>query len=99
MQVRARRGELGQAALDRRVYVLVRVPELERAAVELALDLTKTALDCGESRFRQQACPCQRAGMGAAAGDVDRVELEVGFQRRREVLQLGEQAALEAAAP
>jgi hypothetical protein len=37
--------------------------------------------------------------MGEAAGDVDRVELEICLERRRESFQLREQAPLEAAAP
>src|SRR5437899_3105534 len=99
MQVSAGRCQLGQAALDRRVDVLICVSELECAGVQLTLDLPKPALDGGQPRLRQQAGTRERACMREAARDVDRVELEVGFQRRRETLQLWEQTPLEAAAP
>src|SRR5947209_16328282 len=81
MQVGAGGCQLSQAALDRRVDVFVSVSELECATVQLALDLPKPALDGGQPRFRQQACTRERAGVREAAGDVDRVKLEVGFQR------------------
>ena len=99
VQVRAGRGQLGEAALDSGVNVLVSVSELESAPVELSFDLPKAALDGSDSPFRQQASSCKRACVRSTACDVDLIKLEIGFQRRGETLQLGEQSPLEAAPP
>jgi hypothetical protein len=37
--------------------------------------------------------------VGDAAGDVERVQLEIDLQRRRKSLELGEERALESSSP
>ena len=80
MKSGAGRGDLRQAPLDRGVDVFIRVPELELTAVELALDAAEAALDCGELRAGQQAGLGQPPRVGDAAGDVERVELEIRLE-------------------
>ena len=99
MQRGAGRRELRQPPLDGRVDVFVRLFEIELTGVELALDLAQAALDGGELRSGQQARRGQPARVRDASGDVERVELEVDLQRRREPRELREQRPPEAGAP
>ena len=92
-------GDLGQASLDRRVDVLVGCAELELAAVELAPDAAKAALDRRQSRFGENARLGQPPSVGDAAGDVERVELEIRFQRGRELLELWMEVLPKASSP
>jgi len=92
-------GDLGQAPFDRRMDVLIRFAEFELAAVELALDAAQAALDRRELRPRQKAGLGQPPRMRDAAGDVERIELEVRFQRRREPLELGMEGLAKTRAP
>jgi hypothetical protein len=62
------------------VDVLVGFAELELAPVQLTLDAAKTALDGRELRPGQKARLGQPSGVRDAAGDVERVELEVRLQ-------------------
>ena len=99
MQCGARGRELGQPALDCSVDVFVRVFEIEFTRVELALDPPQAALDRCQLRFGNKARRGQPASVGDAAGDVERIELEVDLERRRELLQLGEEWAAKPRAP
>jgi len=79
--------------------VLIRFAEFELAAVELALDAAQAALDRRELRPRQKASLGQPPRMRDAAGDVEGIELEVRFQRRREPLELGMEGLAKTRAP
>jgi len=85
---RTGRGDLGQAPLDRGVNVLVRLAELELPVVELALDPAEATLDRGKSRSRKKAGLGQPACMREAAGDVERIKLEIRLQRGRETFEV-----------
>ena len=91
--------ELGQPALDGGVDVLVGFAELELAAVELALDAAEAALDGCELRLRDDAGRGQAARVRDAAGDVERVQLEISLERGREPLELWMKRLAEAGAP
>ena len=100
VQLGARRaGELGDAALDRGVDVLVRLDEHERTVADLALDL----IERGEHRValvvRDQPDPGEAAHVGARAGDVVAPEAAVERQARRVRHQRCVGAAFEAAVP
>jgi hypothetical protein len=99
VQSRAGRRELRQTSLDGSVDVFVGVLEIELTRIELALDPPQAALDRNQLRFRQQAGRGQPARVGDAPGDVERVELEVDLERRRELFELGQQRATKAGAP
>ena len=92
-------GDLGQSPLDRRVDVLVGCAELELAAVELAPDAAKAALDRRQPRPGDEARPGEPPRVGDAAGDVERIELEIRLQRGRELLEIGMQGLSETCAP
>ncbi len=91
--------DLGQPPFDRRVDVLVRVEERECARIELLADPAQTSLDGGQLSAGNDARGGKPASVSDAAGDVKGVELVVGVERRRETLQLGQEAALEPTAP
>lgn len=99
MQGGTGRRELGEAALDRRMNVFIGVAEFELAVIQLPLDAAKPAFDGGESGTGQKARLGQPAGVGDAPGDVKRVELEIGLERRGESFQLRVKALLKAPAP
>jgi hypothetical protein len=80
MQSRAGRRDLCETALDGGVDVLIGLAELELTAVELALDSAKAALDRGQPSPGQESRLGQAPRMGDAAGDVERIELEIYFQ-------------------
>ena len=88
MKRRAGGRYLGQAPLDRGVNVLVGLAELELPVVELALDPPEAAFDRGQSRWGDKACLGQPARVREAAGDVERIKLEIGLQRGRETLEV-----------
>ena len=88
MKRRAGGRYLGQAPLDRGVNVLVGLAELELAVVELALYPAKAALDRGQSRLRDKACLGQPTRVREAAGDVERIKLEIRLQRGRETFEV-----------
>lgn len=73
---------LGEPPLDRGVDVLVRVGDLERAGVELALDAPQAALDRSELGGLQDSGRGQATRVRNAARDVEGVELEVDLERR-----------------
>jgi hypothetical protein len=81
------------------VDVLVGLAELELAVVQLALDAAKATLDQREARPGQKARREKPARMRNAAGDIERVQLEVRLQRRRESLELRMERLAEAASP
>ena len=91
--------DLRQTALDRGVDVLVAVEKLERPVIELSLHLPKTPLDGAQLRGLEDPCRGEAARVRDAAGDVERVQLEVDAERRREALQLGQQLPAEAPTP
>jgi hypothetical protein len=64
------------------VDVFVGVFEIELARVELALDAPEAALDRGQLRPGKKARCGQPASVGDAAGNVERIELEVDLERR-----------------
>jgi len=82
----AGRRELGQPPFNRGVNVFVGVFEIELARVELALDPAQSPLDGGELRSGQQSRSGQATSVRNAPGDVERIELEVDLERRRELL-------------
>ena len=77
MQRRARRRDLGQAALDRGVDVLIAVEKRERAVIELPLHLPKTSLDAAQLRRLDDGGRREAARVRDAACDVIRIQLEV----------------------
>ena len=81
-------GELGEPALDGGVDVFVCLFEIELTRVELALDPPQAALDGGQLGPGQEACRGEAACVSDAPGDVERIQLEVDLQRRREPLEL-----------
>jgi hypothetical protein len=99
MQRSPRRRDLGQAPLDRGVNVFVGVEKLEGAGVELFADSPQAPLDCAQLRRRDDVRGRQPACVRDAARNVKGVQLEVGVQRRREALELNQQAPLEATTP
>jgi hypothetical protein len=99
MQRGSGRGDLGQAPLDRRVDVLVRVEERERSRIELPADPAQASLDGGQLRGRDDPGGAEATRVSEAAGDVEWVELIVGVKGRGEALELREKAPLEATAP
>jgi hypothetical protein len=76
----ARWRELGQAAFDGGVNVLVGGAEFEVATVELPPNSAQAALDRRALRLRDDARSGEPAGMGDAARDVERVELVIRLQ-------------------
>jgi hypothetical protein len=92
-------GDLGEPPLDRGVDVLIGVEELERAGIELFADASQATLDRLQLCGRDDARGSEAARMRDAARDVEGVQLEVGIQRRREPLELDQQAPLKAATP
>jgi hypothetical protein len=74
--------DLGQPPLDRGVDVLVGVGEREFAFVELASDPPKTSLDGCQLSLRNKLRRRQAASVGDAAGDVERIEVVIGLERR-----------------
>ena len=99
MQGGASGSDLGQPPFDRGVDVLVGLAELELAPVQLALDAAKAALDQSETCLRQKACRGKPARVRDAAGDVKRVQLEIGLERRGEPLELRVERLAKPAAP
>jgi hypothetical protein len=99
MQRGPSRSDLCQPSLDRGVNVLVGVEERERAFIELTLDPPQSSLDCGQLIRGQEFRASEGAGVREASGDVEWIELEIGVERRREALELDEQAPLEATTP
>src|ERR1700687_113898 len=91
--------DLGQAPLDCGVDVLVALADLELALVQLALDASQAALDQRESCPGQKTRREQAARVGDAAGNVERIQLEVRLQRRRESLELRVEGLAEATTP
>lgn len=91
--------ELGQPPFDRGVNVFVCVFEIELARVELALDPAQSPLDGGELRSGEQSSRGQPASVRDAPGDVERIELEVDLERRRELLELGQKGPAKSSAP
>lgn len=79
--------------------VLVSLAELEHALIELALNAAQPPLDGGESSVRQDSRGREPPGVGDAAGDVIRIQLEVGLERGRETLELRQQAPAKARTP
>jgi len=63
------------------VDVLVRVGQLELAALQLTLDAAKAAFDGRQLRLSDDAGGGKAARVRDAAGDVVGVELEVDLQR------------------
>lgn len=82
------RRELREPALDGGVDVFVGLFEIELTGVELALDPPQAALDGGQLRPGKEACRGKAACVSDAPGDVERIQLEVDLQRRREALEL-----------
>ena len=78
---RASRCDLCETSLDGGMDVLIGLAELELTTVELALDSAKAALDRRQPSPGQEARPGEAARMGDAAGDVERIQLEIRFQR------------------
>jgi hypothetical protein len=74
--------DLRQPPFDRGVNVLVGVEEGELAFVELASDPPKPSLDCFQLPLRQELRRRQAASVRDAPGDVERVEVVVGIERR-----------------
>ena len=72
--------EFGEPALDSRVEVLIALVELERTGLQLVADDGETFLDGAEVGRRDEPGGLQSARMGDAAGDVIRIELEVGLE-------------------
>ena len=99
MQRRTGGRDLGEPAFDCGVDVLVGVEELELAGIELFADASQSPLDRGQLCGGDDAGGSQAACVRDAAGDVEGVQLEICVQRRREPLELDQQAPLEAAAP
>src|SRR5579859_5857989 len=99
MERRTRRRDLGQPALDHGVNVLIGVDEIEIARVELALDAPQSTLDRGKLGGLDDPGRGQATGVGDAAGDVIRIEIEVDLERGGEALQLGQQLARESPSP
>ena len=99
MQSGAGGGDLGQPALDRGVDVLVGLAELELTFVQLALDAAKAALDQREARPGEKTRGGKPTRVGDAAGDVERIQLEISLQRRREPLELRVERLAKPAAP
>jgi hypothetical protein len=81
VQGRACRRDLGQPPLDRGVDVLVRIGQVELAALQLTLDAAESALDGRQLRTADDSGGGKPARVGNAAGDVVGVELEVDLQR------------------
>ncbi len=81
VQSRARRRQLREPALDRGVDVLIRGYELELAFVELPLDPAQPPLDRRELGWSDDAGGGQAARVSDAAGEIERIELEVDLQR------------------
>jgi len=81
VQGRACRGDLSQPSLDRGVDVLVRVGQLELAALQLTLDSAKAAFDGRQLRASDDSGGGKPARVRDAAGDVIGVELEVDLER------------------
>jgi hypothetical protein len=80
VELGACRRELGEPALDRGVDVLIAFVELERSGLQLVADDGETLLDGAEVGRRDEPGGFQSARVGNAAGDVIRIELEVGLQ-------------------
>jgi len=95
----ARRRQLREAALDRRMDVLIGGRELELAPIQLALDPAQPTLDGCELRRLDDAGGRQAPRMRDAAREIERIELEVDLQRRREALELRQQPTGEPPAP
>jgi hypothetical protein len=93
------RRDLGKPPFDRGVDVLVGFLELELARVELALYPPEATLDGCEPAPGQKARRREAARVGEAARDVERVELEIDLERRRELLELREKRAAKTPAP
>jgi hypothetical protein len=83
MQGGAVRRDLREPPLDGGVDVFVRVRERESARVQLPLDAPQPALDRLELRGLQDSGGGQAPGVGDAARDVKRIQLEVDLQGRR----------------
>jgi len=64
------------------VDVLVGIEEGELAFVELAPDSAQTSLDGCDLSCREKLCRRQAASVRDAAGDVERVEVVIGIERR-----------------
>lgn len=73
VQVSTGRRDFGQTSLNGRVNVLVRVRELERAVVELAIDLAQATLNSPQLGGFDDAGGRQASRMREAAGDVEGV--------------------------
>src|SRR5438105_3577138 len=99
MDGRACGRQLGQTAFDCGVDVLICARELERAIIKLALDPAQSPFDGSELGRLDDAGLGQDARVGDAAGDVERIELEVDPEGGREALQLRQHPPAEAAAP
>ena len=93
------RCDLSQPTLHGGVDVLVGLVKGEGAGFELGANLSQTALDGSELAAADDAGGSKPAGVREAAGDVEPIEVEVGLERRGELLELREQAAFEPATP
>jgi hypothetical protein len=74
--------DLGQPPLDGGVNVLIGIDEGELASVELAPDPAKPAFDGGQLGRGYESGLREAARVGDAPADVERVELEIGVERR-----------------
>jgi hypothetical protein len=91
--------QLSQPSLDGGVDVLVRVPKLELASIQLFSDPAQAALDRSELWRREKTGSGKAARVGDAAGDVIPIELEVSVDCVREALENRVHAATETPAP
>ena len=99
MQCRAGGRQLCQPAFDCGVYVLIGAGELECALIKLAFDSAQPALDRFELGRGDDAGRGQAARVRDAAGDVERIELEINLERGREALELRQHPPAEPPAP
>jgi hypothetical protein len=93
------RRDFSEPAFDCGVNVLVGVFEFEFVCVELPLDTAQATLDRRQPALGKKARRGKATRVSEAAGDVERVQLEVDLQRRRESLQLGKERSAEAPSP
>ncbi len=74
--------EVGQPLLDVQVHVLEVEAPLERSLLDLAADLSQSALDVGEVGRRDDAGPREHRGVGERPFDVGERETAVEPDRR-----------------